>query len=99
MGCLFGNEAFGNEAFYKASFPMFRPSKVGLNSFMTQFFVINEFDPTFEVRNEAFQNASFPNGNEGYNSLWAGCCLAAMMQARFSITLIWAFKGYQSSAS
>ena len=31
-------------------------------------YVINEFNPTFEVQNmgnEAFQNASFPNGNEG----------------------------------
>ena len=36
--------------------------------------VINESNPTFEVQNmgnEAFQNASFPNGNEGYNFLWA----------------------------
>ena len=42
-------------------------------------FVINAFNPTFEVQNmgnEAFQNASFgkasfPNGNEGYSCLWA----------------------------
>ena len=42
-------------------------------------FVINEFNPTFEVQNmgnEAFQNASFgnalfPNGNEGNSCLWA----------------------------
>ena len=42
-------------------------------------FIINEFDPTFEVENmghEAFQNASFgnasfPNRNEGNSCLWA----------------------------
>ena len=42
-------------------------------------FVINEFNPTFEVQNmgnEAFQNTSFEyasltNGNEGYSYLWA----------------------------
>ena len=41
-------------------------------------FVINEFNPTFEVQkmgNEAFQialfgNASFPNGNKGNSCLW-----------------------------
>ena len=42
-------------------------------------FVLNEFNPTFEVQNienEAFQNAPFgntlfPNGNEDYSCLWA----------------------------
>ena len=42
-------------------------------------FVINEFNPTFEVQNmgnETFQNASFgnasfSNGNEGNSCLWA----------------------------
>ena len=33
---LFGNEAFPNETFSKAPFPIFWTSKVGLNSFMTK---------------------------------------------------------------
>ena len=36
--------------------------------------VINEFNPTFDTQNmrkEAFENASFGNGNEEYSCLWA----------------------------
>merc|ERR1712020_392515 len=47
-------------------------------------FVINEFNPTFEVQNmgnkvfqnASFQIASFPNRNESYSCLWAVCLLS-----------------------
>ena len=50
-----------------------------IKSHICTYFVINEFNPTFEVQNmgnkafenTSFWNASFPNGNEDYSCLWA----------------------------
>ena len=75
-----GNKAFLNASFGTASFPN---EALGQSCLWAQCsgvcnFVINEFNPTFEVQNmgnEAFQNASFgnasfPNEALSYSCLW-----------------------------
>ena len=68
----FGNEALPKEAFKKPRFPFLNFKKLIYDTVDICNFVINKFNPTFEVQkngNEAFQNALFGNASFPYEAL------------------------------